>query len=119
MTHVFGVLAAHTHLDERLDLRLDAIELDGNELRVLRRLPVVVESQLRVGETVLQRPDDTLIPAGLRRFETRADVARSRREVLVAGAAKESIEAVLRHEQSQEEVQQPVERRRSNRLGRV
>ena len=55
------ILPVDRHLGERLDLALDAIELDRHELGVLLRAPVVVEPQLAHRDAVLQRLDDAIV----------------------------------------------------------
>ena len=112
------VLTAHAHFDERLNLRLDAIELDRHELRVLHAL-VVVEPQLGVGDAVLQRVASCARrrrPAPRRAAPRRP---RAGRQLLLTRAAEEAIESRLRHQQLEEEKEQPIERRRADRLGRV
>ena len=119
MAQVVWILTADTHLDERLNLRLDAIELDRHELRVLCGLPIVLQSQLRVGDTVLQGVRDALVTRSLRRLEARPQFGELGREVFLARAAKKSIEPVLRYEQAEEEIEQPVQGRSANLLGRI
>src|SRR4029453_17001975 len=55
-----GILPVDGHFGKRLDFSLDAIELDRHEVRVLPGAAVVVETQLRHRDAVLQRANDAL-----------------------------------------------------------
>src|SRR5215213_2804905 len=87
-----GILTAHTHLDQRLNLRFDAIELDRDELGILHTLPIVVEAKLTVGDAVLQRANGPLVAAGLRGGQTRVGLTEPSGELLLTGAAEKAVE---------------------------
>src|SRR5262249_11225257 len=101
----------------RLNLSLEAIELDRDELAVLLRAAEVVESELGARDAVLQRPRDALVAAGLRGRQTLAKVGQPRRDLLLVHRLQEPIEGRLREQQPQEQPQKPIEPGRTNLLG--
>ena len=88
-----------------------------DELGVLLRAAVVVEPQLAHRDAVLQRADDALVAAGLRRREALPQLRESRGDLLLVHRLQEAIERGLREQQAQEQPQQPIEPRRPDLLG--
>src|SRR3954471_25016847 len=104
-----GILPIDRHLGESLDFSLDAIELEGDELGVLFRARVVVQPQLSHRDAVLQRLDDPLVAASLRRLERLAHLGEARDQLGLLRRAQKPIERGLRTEQAKKQPQQAVE----------
>jgi hypothetical protein len=108
-----GVLVADRHLGQRLDLRLDAVELDGHELGVVLGLVVVVEAQLRGRDRVGERAQDAIVALGLGLLLPRDQLVELLADAGAVGGAQEPAQRLLRQQQLQEHPQQAVEGRRA------
>ena len=112
------ILAVDGHLGERLDLALDAIQLEADELGVLLRALEVVEPQLAHRHAVLQRLGHALVGRLLRRLEALAQAVEARRHLLLVHRPQEAIERRLGHEQPEKQPEQPIEAWRRHAVAR-
>ena len=107
------VLPVDRHLGERLDLALDAIELDRHELRRSSWRARSCRAAARPSATLsCSELDDALVAAGLRGREILSELLRGAGEISsLRIVSQEAVERGLRQQQPEEQPQQPVERR--------
>src|SRR6266850_8350454 len=108
-----GILAiGRRHLDQRLDLSLDPIQLERRKVGVLHGLPVVLEALLGDRRALLERTDHAVIAALLGVSQARLEIFEAFGELVGVRGTEEAQQRVLLAEESQKSEQQPIERGR-------